>query len=64
VVDVLGHEGTRMVSQVYRHAVAPTVEVAAMPTERLLGSHLGPDRGSPPGSPADSNHGKTNSDQG
>ena len=37
VADVLGHDGTRMVTQVYRHAVAPTVDVAAVPMQRLLG---------------------------
>jgi integrase len=44
VADVLGHDGTRMVAQVYRHAVAPTVDVAAERMERLLGEggHEGP----------------------
>jgi hypothetical protein len=37
VADLLGHDGTRMVAQVYRHAVAPTVDVAADRMERLLG---------------------------
>jgi len=41
VADLLGHDGTRMVAQVYRHAVAPTVDVAAARMERLLGSHRG-----------------------
>ncbi len=41
VADLLGHDGTRMVAQVYRHAVAPTVDVAADRMERLLGSHGG-----------------------
>jgi integrase len=41
VADLLGHDGTRMVAQVYRHAVAPTVDVAAARMERLLGSHGG-----------------------
>jgi integrase len=38
VADLLGHDGTRMVAQVYRHAVAPTVDVAAARMERLFGS--------------------------
>jgi integrase len=37
VADVLGHDGTRMVAQVYRHAVAPTVDVAAVPMQRAAG---------------------------
>jgi integrase len=37
VGDVLGHDGTRMVAQVYRHAVAPTVRAAAETWERVLG---------------------------
>jgi integrase len=43
VADLLGRDGTRMVSQVYRHAVVPTVDVAAARMERLLGSHAGGD---------------------
>lgn len=38
VADLLGHDGTRMVAQVYRHAVSPTVDVAASRMERLLGA--------------------------
>jgi integrase len=36
VADVLGHESTRMASQVYRHAIAPSVTAAVEPMERLL----------------------------
>jgi hypothetical protein len=36
VADVLGHESTRMASQVYRHAIAPSVTAAAEPMERAL----------------------------
>ncbi len=46
VADLLGHDGTRMVAQVYRHAVAPTVDVAAARMERLLGGKGG-DNGAP-----------------
>jgi hypothetical protein len=46
VPDLLGHDGTRMVAQVYRHAVAPTVDVAAARMERLLGGKGG-DNGAP-----------------
>lgn len=38
VADLLGHDGVRMLSEVYRHAVTPTVSVAAAPMERLLGA--------------------------
>lgn len=43
VADLLGHDGTRMVAQVYRHAVAPTVDVAAARMERLFGGSEGAD---------------------
>jgi integrase len=36
VADLLGHDGVRMLSEVYRHAVTPTVDVAAGPMERLM----------------------------
>jgi len=36
VADLLGHDGVRMLSEVYRHAVTPTVDVAAEPMERLM----------------------------
>lgn len=54
VADTLGHDGTRMVREVYRHAVAPTVDAAAGPMQRLLGGDDGSPAGgvgSPPGSP-------------
>ena len=38
ISDTLGHDGTRMVREVYRHAVAPTVDAAAGPMQRLLGA--------------------------
>ena len=37
IADTLGHEGTRMVTLVYRHAIAPTVEAAAGPMGQLFG---------------------------
>jgi hypothetical protein len=43
VADLLGHDGTRMVAQVYLHAVAPTVDVAAARMGRLFGSPEGAD---------------------
>jgi integrase len=64
VADLLGHDGTRMVAQVYRHAVSPTVDVAAARMERLLGGANPASVGSPPGSPAGSDEPKTNADQG
>ena len=30
IADVLGHDGTRMTAQIYRHAVAPTIDDAAI----------------------------------
>jgi integrase len=36
VADVLGHESKRMASQVYRHAIAPSVTAAVGPMERVL----------------------------
>ncbi len=36
--DVVGHDGTRMTAGVYRHAVAPSVDVAVGPMEALFGS--------------------------
>jgi integrase len=36
VADVLGHESTRMASQVYRHAIAPSVTAAVGPMEDAL----------------------------
>jgi integrase len=44
VADVLGHDGTRMAAQVYRHAVAPTVGAASAPMQRLLGDGQGSQR--------------------
>ncbi len=38
VSDVLGHDGTRMTAEVYRHAVKPTVDAAVAPMERLFGT--------------------------
>jgi hypothetical protein len=35
VADVLGHESTRMASQVYRHVVAPSITAAVAPMERI-----------------------------
>ncbi len=64
VADLLGHDGTRMVAQVYRHAVSPTVGVAAARMERLLGGATPASIGSPPGSPAGQRHPETNADQG
>jgi integrase len=64
VADLLGHDGTRMVAQVYRHAVSPTVDVAAARMQRLLGGANPGFVGSPPGSPARSDDPKTNADQG
>jgi integrase len=57
VADTLGHDGTRMVREVYRHAVAPTVDAAADPMQRLFGDSSGSLEntvGSPPGSPGPS----------
>jgi len=36
VGDVLGHDGTRMVATVYRHAVTPTVAAAVAPMEAMF----------------------------
>lgn len=36
--DVLGHDGTRMVATVYRHAVTPTVNAAVAPMEAMFGA--------------------------
>jgi integrase len=36
VADVLGHDGTRMTAQVYRHRVAPTVGAAVSPMESMF----------------------------
>jgi len=57
VADTLGHDGTRMVREVYRHAIAPTVDAAADPMQRLFGSRSGSPEstaGSPAGSPTTS----------
>ena len=35
IADVLGHDGTRMTAQIYRHAVAPTIDDA-----RVMGQIL------------------------
>jgi integrase len=54
VADTLGHDGTRMVREVYRHAVAPAVDAAADPMQRLFGDSSGSLEntvGSPPGLP-------------
>lgn len=37
VVDVLGHDGTRMAARFYRHAVAPAVGAAVAPMEAMFG---------------------------
>jgi integrase len=37
VADVLGHESTRMASQVYRHAIAPSITAGVAAMGRLLG---------------------------
>jgi len=37
VGDVLGHDGTRMVATVYRHAVTPTVTAPVAPMEAMFG---------------------------
>jgi integrase len=39
VADVLGHESTRMASQVYRHAIAPSITAGVAAMDRLLGSN-------------------------
>jgi integrase len=36
VADVLGHDGTRMAEDVYRHAVAPTVGAGVAPMEAMF----------------------------
>ncbi len=64
VADLLGHDGTRMVAQVYRHAVSPTVAVAADRMERLFGGARPGAAGSPPGSPADQDDHENDTDQG
>lgn len=38
IADMLGHDGTRMTSLVYRHAVAPTIDAAAAPTQAMFGT--------------------------
>jgi integrase len=63
VADLLGHDGTRMVAQVYRHAVSPTVDAAAR-MERLLGGANRAAVGSPPGSPAGPDDPENDTDQG
>lgn len=39
VADVLGHDGTRMAAQFYRHAVAPAVGAAVAPMEAMFGGN-------------------------
>jgi integrase len=38
IADVLGHDGTRMTSQVYRHAVSPTIAAGVAPMEAMFGT--------------------------
>jgi integrase len=66
VADVLRHDGTRMVAQVYRHAVAPTVDVAAVPMQRLLGADqvATAPRRLPIGSPGRARRRRNGTDQG
>jgi len=64
VADLLGHDGTRMVAHVYRHAVSPTVDVAAARMERRLGGVNPAPVGSPPGSPAGPDDPENDTDQG
>jgi integrase len=51
VADTLGHDGTRMVREVYRHAVVPTVTAAVEPMQRLFGAAGREPAGEVPGSP-------------
>jgi integrase len=37
IADVMGHESTRMTSQVYRHLVTPSIGAAAKPMGDLFG---------------------------
>ena len=37
IADVMGHDGTRMTSQVYRHIVTPSIGAAAGPMEEVFG---------------------------
>ena len=37
VADILGHDGTRMASRFYRHAVAPAVGAAVAPMAEMFG---------------------------
>ena len=37
IADVMGHEGTRMTSQVYRHLVTPSIGAAAGPMGEIFG---------------------------
>jgi integrase len=39
IADLLGHTGTRMAAQVYRHQVTPTVEAAAAPMQTIVTRH-------------------------
>ena len=39
-VGTLGHEGTRMTSQVYRHVVTPSIGAAAGPMGEIFGERL------------------------
>lgn len=55
--DTLGHEGTRMVTFVYRHAIAPTVEAAAGPMQQLFGDEDDDDQADDEGSQTEPNRG-------
>ena len=62
VVDVLGHDSTRMAALVYRHVLAPTVEAGAAPMQALLSGDAGEPNGgigSPNGSPGPSSDADT-----
>ena len=37
IADVMGHDGTRMTSQVYRHVVTPSIGAAAGPMGEIFG---------------------------
>jgi integrase len=38
IADMLGHDGTRMTAQVYRHAVSPSVNAGVAPMESIFGA--------------------------
>jgi len=39
IADVLGHHGTRVTAEVYRHSVSPSVSAAAKPMDQLFGQN-------------------------